>query len=275
MSKKKQRLKQQQQQKKEIKITVKANIVPKENDGSLLLFKYGLLGTKNGPVQTCNARITKSYSRIGKADKIVAQYRLDNANCITKEIDTLLEEYDGVYVIDTNTPDYNKTGKNWSVCCFSFFYKERIYPTNFYQCGPIIYFTLKDESEPEKVAIKRLINLLELNVPYIIGRKFAIITDHDLNAHDNLNSQKKELLPGYDIPEYITLMYASSDTGSDVINKAIKKCDKEAKSILNEWISRGYIKESLYNIWELFEKPKALYGLRQRLLRSICIPYPV
>lgn len=234
MTKRSQR--EKKQNKKDVLTTISAKVEAKENDGPLLLFKHGLLGTKSGPVKIKDATITKHHKRASGKDKVLTQYHLNDATYLRGEIDTLLKECDGVYVIDTNTKDITN-GQKVSICCFTHFSKYQDFLPSHYQCAPISWFQVQSDAEhPEKIAITKLIHILELNVKYMIGRKFAIITDHDLGGHDDYNNQKKEFLPGYFLPDYITLMYASADQGQDVVNKVIKCCDKEASSIINRLI---------------------------------------
>lgn len=234
MSKRRQR--EKNQNKKDVLTTISAKVEAKENDGPLLLFKHGLLGTKSGPVKTKDATITKHHKRANGKDKVLTQYHLDDATYFNGEIDTLLMEYDGVYVIDTNTKD-STNGKKISICCFTHFSKQQYFPPSHYQCAPISWFQVPNGDEhPEKIAITQLIHILELNVKHMIGRKFAIITDHNLGGHNAYNNKTMEFLTGYYLPDYITLMYASADQGQDVVNKVIKCCDKEASLIINRLI---------------------------------------
>ena len=274
MSKKKQRLKQQQQQKKEITTTIEMEISSQRECGPLIIGACGLIGTNNGPVHTSNATIVKSYKRDNKADKITALYHLKDVDFRgNQELDMLLQEFDGVYVIDTNTQVHPQTGDRLSVSCFTFLYKCHQNNPSCYSRGKIIFFTAINEPQhPEKTAIKQLVRYLERTVPYIIGRKFIIITDHDQNSHDKFNTHKSELFPGYTLPEYITLMYASAERGSDIVNLAIKDCDHAATSLLNEWINNGYIKDSLYEVLcarQVFKIPESMLGIRHRLLMSV------
>lgn len=230
MSKRRQR--EKNQSRKEVLTTISAKVEAKENDGPLLLFKHGLLGTKSGPVKMKDATITKHHKRASGKDKVLTQYHFNNPHYLENELDILLKEYDGVYVIDTNTKDITN-GQKISICCFTFFYKQQRFSPLFYQCAPISWFQVQSDNEhPEKIAIFRLIHILELNVKHMIGRKFVIITDHDIGGHTAYNNREIEFLPGYYIPDYITLMYASADQGREVVNQIIKRCDKEASSII-------------------------------------------
>lgn len=74
---------------------------------------------------------------------------------------------------------------------------------------------------------------------YMPGNKLGIVVDSDLDQLDAYNSRALPIVKDYFLPNDMTLMYASTETGADYLpNNLIRLCDREAVLRLRA-IARG------------------------------------
>ena len=61
----------------------------------------------------------------------------------------------------------------------------------------------------------------------------AIIVDSDLGNIPDYNARKKPIIGSFYVPDKMTLVYASSDTGKEYLaNRLIAVCDTEANKLI-------------------------------------------
>lgn len=65
---------------------------------------------------------------------------------------------------------------------------------------------------------------------HLSGKKVALVTDHDVNAHKALNYRRMNIASSYKVPKNIRLIYAAADRGSHALNKLMRKADLLASS---------------------------------------------
>jgi len=66
------------------------------------------------------------------------------------------------------------------------------------------------------------------------ARKFALVTDHDMDAHTLYNGRKTPVLGNVYLPDNFTLMYGRGDASKEsILNYLIGQCDREATKALN------------------------------------------
>jgi len=72
-------------------------------------------------------------------------------------------------------------------------------------------------------------------------KRFAIVTDHDLDSHTSYNDKKLPILGEFYLPDNFVLMYGRGDgPNQSLLNYVIKQCDKESTEILNMIEQSGY-----------------------------------
>jgi len=145
-----------------------------------------------------------------------------------------LARYDSIIVIDTNT---KKIGKgSISAACFircwlvpegEKFRVECEGQHNIYEFHNV-------GGNPELLSIFRVANDILKNEGKLAERNIAIVTDTELGSHDDINSRTTPIYGPHCLPEGFTLLYASSDTGKEVLNKVIRTCDHQAKNYLSK-----------------------------------------
>jgi hypothetical protein len=80
-------------------------------------------------------------------------------------------------------------------------------------------------------------------------RRFALVTDHDIENHNNYNNRKQPIVREFYLPENFTLLYARGDSGNDsILNMLLKECDKNSSKILSQFEEKGFYEEKGYKI---------------------------
>ncbi len=173
------------------------------------------------------------YTRENGREKIV-----NSINGFAIDISSYLaSNFNRVFAIDTNTKqiDNNKI----SVCSIIESYfgnKQNNQISFFYRKSGILLFKNCPDNLEEKFSWVKFIKLVISSQNYNDKLKFAIITDHDFGNRDKYNNKELPLIRDFYLPDNFKFIYASSDTGKEfLLNKCIKKCDKDAKEILNKF----------------------------------------
>lgn len=146
-----------------------------------------------------------------------------------------LTEYDVIFAIDTNTADLG--GKRVSVAGFmpfSLMPADEGYKVVNHENQVQIYEFEGAAEKPELLAILKLALDLTKHAGFGRGSRVAIVTDTELGSLDDFNARKKPIYADIVLPEGFTLLYASSDTGWEVLNKFIRICDKTAEQTIKE-----------------------------------------
>jgi SEC-C motif len=72
-------------------------------------------------------------------------------------------------------------------------------------------------------------------------KRFAIVTDHDLDNHTSYNAKKAPICKDFYLPDNFTLMYGRGDgPNQSLLNYLVKQCDKESKEVLRIIEQTGY-----------------------------------
>lgn len=180
------------------------------------------------PITPASVNLSRCYD--GKKKETIISQIPANPNqiqLIDNPIIALLN-FDVIIAIDTNTITIN--GNNVSVACTNIckLEKECNYITASY--FPVeAYEFWNAKISPEKLAWCILIELIINKKSYSKNLKFAIITDHDRKQHSLFNTQKISIMENFYLPKNFTLVYATSDKGSELLNILVKACDKCAK----------------------------------------------
>jgi hypothetical protein len=74
-----------------------------------------------------------------------------------------------------------------------------------------------------------------------LSKKFAFVTDHDLDNHQLYNGRKTPILGDFLVPPNFTLMYGRGDGPTEnLLNYLIKLCDKKSTEVLKDIEAKGY-----------------------------------
>lgn len=203
-----------------------------------------------------------SYDR-PKGPKVQSRQRLDgNVGCVGGLRE--LCRYESVFCIDTNTRVIggNHVSAACFVCCqfrldgekFRVECEEKV---NVYEFHNV-------PSSPELLAILKVARDIKRSSDFSDGLRFAFVTDSELGMHGDFNARRKPIYGNYCLPEGFSLLYASTDTGQEVLNRILRFCDRRAGKYL-DFLEEGTVKVTSLNILEEDERIRYRYMFQEGL----------
>lgn len=170
----------------------------------------------------------------GKKNKVISFYTSKDGLIEINETD-LMREYDAIFVVDTNTEIVNDIKR----CIGIVGVIEYDSDASEFALVPVchmIYEIPIDDMNYEKYTWAILVNKILGSVTYS-KKQIGIVVDSFLGDIFGYN-RGESILPRFQLPQNIKLMYASSDkSGDGLLNWAMKQCDKAANKLktgLNE-----------------------------------------
>ena len=110
--------------------------------------------------------------------------------------------------------------------------------------GTLLFRNCPSSLSPEKFAWITEIRRVNDAEPHPESRKFAVVTDHDLNNHTLFNAKKSPIFQDFYLPENFTLLYGRGDGSSEnILNHLVKHCDKESSTALEMIEQTGYYQD--------------------------------
>jgi hypothetical protein len=168
-----------------------------------------------------------------------------------------LSKFDSIFVIDTNTKRIGSdmVSATCFVCC-------RLVPDGKsyrLECEPTvnIYEFRNVSGSAEMLGILKVSTDVTASEGYSPQRRFAVVTDTELNKHQSINSRDQPVYGAHLLPVGFELIYASSDTGQEVLNRIIRFCDKQATHYLKLFEESALPQRELR---QLREDPTVLYS---------------
>jgi len=206
-----------------------------ESDGISFNKEGSLMRNVGGELLPIIGQTTLSYGyNRPKGKKILLS---GNANGdFLMDAESVLQDYDNLFAIDTNTKSIN--GNDISVSVVVHAYVEKTgqgFDLNFVAMKAFEFWNVS--GSPERLGWYVMINALMSNEAHQ-HKHTGIIVDSDLNSLESINLQHECVLNDLLLPESYKLIYASSDLSSNGANKLIKYCDKRANEVLE------YIREN-------------------------------
>ena len=189
-----------------------------------LSFSYDTIHDK---IEIHNAKIEsmrheKYYERESGKDKIVSQTPCHVDKGFLNQFDSLTNNIDYLFAIDTNTVEINQKRRSFSASCF--LPKPLFMYGNAFQILPFIGFVIFDVNSrvnPECIGWHLLIDCIVNNQAYDLRRRIGIVVDSELGKLKGINSRQEPYYSAYLIPENIQLLYAY-DKGKDLTNTILK-----------------------------------------------------
>jgi len=190
-------------------------------------------GKEVAPEYVARATHYARPDRPDKGPKIQGRHKQTNVLATVGGLKELAR-YDSIFVIDTNTRALEKGSV--SVACFircqivpegEKFRVESEGQHNIYEFHNV-------GGNPELLSILRVANDVLKTEGKQAKRNIAIVTDTELGTHDDINSRTTPLYGPICLPKGFTLLYASSDTGKEVLNRLIRFCDRQADIYLSK-----------------------------------------
>lgn len=145
----------------------------------------------------------------------------------------LASEFDVVFAIDTNTKPIGR--ETVSVATVVEALPRATSPTRVVVLHrPLVTLAFKNchVVPPERFAWWKFLRFVETRMGDVIKQRIGIITDHDLRNHKSYNDATAPIGGDVYLPDNVTLLYASADTGREgITNALIRQCDREAARV--------------------------------------------
>ncbi len=202
-----------------------------ESDGLAIGLDHQLYRVVNGKHLPLigRAKFTQSYKR-KKNNKVIVKG--DTGEQYVLHPESLLQGYESIFAIDTNTQDIDGSTVSMSGIVHAYTETDGDATTLWYM--PLTINEFWDATEkPELLGWYVLIKSIMENDEFS-NKKTGIIVDSELGRFDRFNSRSEPIMGSFYLPKEFTLIYASSDTSSNIANKLLKQCDRLATMKLNE-----------------------------------------
>lgn len=154
----------------------------------------------------------------------------------------LSSSFDLIIALDTNTKiigDETVSASGIIHCVVKKTDSSNKYQVDFPQQKTMPFRNCPSELHPEKFGWMAEIQKINRE-PSNRGKKFAIVTDHDLDNHTLYNSKKIAIFKDFYLPENFKLIYGSDGSNENFLNTLVRKCDKESTALLKEIEEKGY-----------------------------------
>lgn len=179
--------------------------------------------------------VYKGYIRDSGKEKIVSRTFANDGKAHFSQQNHILSNFDSIAAIDTN--DYRFIGRNLSISA-PYYCKNlkqtAVKPTEAVSMPFFIIENIQPGLNAEVVGwylfIKHIIPIINLKKE----ERLALVVDSELGKLESINNRKTPYYSNYFLPENITLIYASADTGKDPLNQLIKACDKSSKKYFKQ-----------------------------------------
>ncbi|MCP4595329.1 hypothetical protein [Neptuniibacter sp.] len=181
--------------------------------------------------------IGAGYTREGKQPKILRETNHPGGTVSFTPKETV---YDRYLAIDTS---HEKFGENLICVTACLSIEQDIDSSGELKKGesisilqwPRLVFLTNDKFNPERYGWFRFIEALEKSDGFSKERTYGVIVDSDLDRLPDINYRAESVFEEYYLPECLSLIYASADTGMENMkNKLIKQTDKVAAITLKQ-----------------------------------------
>jgi hypothetical protein len=155
----------------------------------------------------------------------------------------LSSSFDLIIAVDTNTKDIGS--ERISVtgivhCVLQRLPEADSYHADFPWHGAIMFRNCPSALPPEKFGWMTVIQRVN-HEPLNRLKRFAIVTDHDLDNHTPYNNKKLPIFRDFYLPDNFVLVYGRGDgPNQSLLNHVIKECDKKSTEVLRMIGQTGY-----------------------------------
>lgn len=155
-------------------------------------------------------------------------------------VDTGLLQFDKIVSIDTNTKDVD-SNRACVVASVMMTPHVKLGGLELRGAQAIAIEFWNPVYPPERIGWRMIMDAVSETNEYICGKRYGIIVDSELGRMDAFNSREEEILPGFMLPERMTMIYGSSDSKNDsAVNKMLHMTDKASNAIHSRMAADGY-----------------------------------
>lgn len=185
--------------------------------------------------------IKDAYSEItydrSKGPKVVSRIPQNGIDLLFNHCKSIESNYEIIFAVDTNT--WEISGKNISVTGIVQAQKvivvnENGVATNAWKSiTPFCIELMEVRNKPENLGWFLVIDHINKETKFKRFERVGIIVDSDLGSIKLYNSKEKPIFEKFYLPERFQLIYASSDTGQELLaNRMLKYADKASNQCL-------------------------------------------
>lgn len=157
-----------------------------------------------------------------------------------------LARLDSFIVIDTNSIeiDGTKVSAAFFIVCKLIAEKNSFRVVTLDDCAHVYEFH-NVPGNPELLAILKIAHdtIQSRGIP--TQDKIGFVTDSEIRSHETISKLETPIYAQHNLPNGFSLIYASAETGRELLNKLIKFCDKESTKYLNRLKEGAFRKTGL------------------------------
>ncbi|MFA5275789.1 MAG: hypothetical protein WC417_02725 [Candidatus Omnitrophota bacterium] len=174
-----------------------------------------------------------SYDRASGKEKILSIIPTHNKSASIDHLQALKNSVDYLCAIDTNSRVINDTKVSISVIAqVPGILREHKNAVPFYCLCAYLITDITNNINPETIGWHLFLSRKIIADHFINGRRLGLVVDSELDKLDSINSKAYPYYENYFLPNYVSLIYASTDSGNEhIANRLIAFCDSCAKRI--------------------------------------------
>jgi hypothetical protein len=193
--------------------------------------------TEWGSIAPESAEVEVTYARERKPKVLGRAPLLSNA--LWSNPDSVLLGFDRIFAIDTNT----RAVRGIPVSATGVVLAQPVIGL----VPPLMKWAVRQSMEhrhvdcpPERLGWKRFLELVARNERFTTPSRVGLIVDSDLDSLRAFNERTQPILDDVYLPANVTMLYASSDGGSEYMgNHLIRVADRAATLLLDQLEERG------------------------------------
>jgi hypothetical protein len=206
-----------------------AFVTDEHGEASFTIAEDGRISSPKGVDGSYTLRT--SYARQSGKEKVVFEHNAGKIGTYLTERAQLCANFEKLAAIDTNVARINDENVFISVFAITNGQLSRTEPDVEFTTHAFYFFGVPEGVDKEMVGLDiALHNMVRPGMesePYRLG----FVTDSNLGIHEKINSRTLPFLGDKLLNPSVTLIYASSDTGIQLANDIMKKCDSTAKKV--------------------------------------------
>lgn len=236
--------KKQASTKKPIDISIEIEL-PKDHHANRLTFDHSsgqiqVLDEHGSPIAGLRTQRAVHYERPkGKKYQSLMQVRGNHISVSGMEE---IEDLDSFFVIDTN----NRVISGIRISATFFIRLKLLRIDNKYKIEPIDkqaflyeFHNIPEASNPEMLAILKVANDVIRHERNLKPASIGFVTDSELRSHRDISERAVPIYGRAYLPKCFRLLYASSDTGQEILNQLLRVCDKTSTNYLDQLEKEG------------------------------------
>jgi hypothetical protein len=193
------------------------------------------------------AIVEQTYER-KKRPKVLNRVET-HPNILFANPNRILEQFDIIYAVDTNTRVINSTKISVSGVVGGGKSRIVVEKHTVIRYRPIKCLEFHNVScKEENLGWKEVIKAICRDQNYNDNKRIALIVDSDLGEIDSYNEKSRPIIESFYLPSNFTLVYASTDSGSENIANKMLKLSDSISSVILQGIEQENPKDGLVKI---------------------------